>query len=482
MDFRILGPVELWAAGTQIDIGPPRQRSVLAILMLSPGRAVPVSTLIDQLWGTEPPEQARNTLYSYVARLRAVLRQAAGPDTPGTVRRTAGGYLLDVDPLAVDCHRFRQLMERSRLAGTDQQRTALVRDALAQWRGQPLAGLAGSWVEQTRHSLEQQRINAAVEWAELAMATGGHAEVIDRMHELMAEHPLAEALATQLVRALHRAGRSAEALDVYGITRERLLSELGAEPGKRLRSTYQEVLRATAAPAEPIARPTAELAIEPATEPAEVPQPAWHGLRPHLARLIGRADECARLENLLRQERLVTVTGTGGCGKTALALHVAQRVARRDGIPVLALALAPMTSAEQAARALYTTIRPADDAEDVDAADTADTSGPTRADRGQGDPMLAVERALGTRPWLLVLDNCEHLAGEVAGLASRLLGHGPTITVLATSRQPLSLTDEAVFALAPLAVPAAGQPADLSFPAAELFIQRVRQEIGRAHV
>ena len=439
-DFRVLGPVELWVDGERVDLGPRKQRRVLAVLVVSAGKPVPLAELIDRLWGEAPPAQARNTLYSYIARLRQILRRHLPlADSADPLRRTPGGYVLDISANLVDYHRFRRLVEQARdPAVSGRERRTLLRQALDQWRGTPLTGLAGEWADRVRHQFEQLRINAATEWSDLELELGDHRAVIDQLHDLLLDYPVSEALTGQLMRALHQAGRTAEALDRYAAVRQRIVSELGAEPSPRLRDIHQEVLRATSsAPAPP--RPDT---------------PPWRGLQPHLSLLIGRDGEHGRLAELVARERLVTVTGVGGCGKTALALDVAYDVARRLGTPGVALALTAVTSAEQVVHALRALLGQTDDG---------------------GDPLAAVERILAARPTLLVLDNCEHLAVEVADLVTRLVGSCPELTVLATSRQPLSVAGEAIFTLEPLTVPARGTPADPANPAVRLFVERVRQ-------
>jgi predicted ATPase/DNA-binding SARP family transcriptional activator len=434
----VLGPVELWVDGERVDLGPGKQRGVLAVLLLSAGNPVPLEEVVDRLWGENPPAQTRNTLYSYVARLRRVLRMTVTDDVD-LLRRTPGGYVLDIPANLVDCHRFRQFVDQAREpAIRDQERRSLLRQALDQWHGTPLTGVTGDWADRVRHQFEQFRINAATEWADLELTIGDHRQVIDELHDLLSEYPVSEALTGQLMRALHHAGRTAEALDRYAVVRQRIVSEFGAEPSPRLRDIHQEILRATSSV------PT----------PQRLGETRWRGLRPHLTLLVGRDGERGLLATLIERERLVTVTGVGGCGKTALALDVAYEAARRLGTPGVALALAAVTSAEQMVHTLRALLGQTDDG---------------------GDPLVAVERILAARPSLLVLDNCEHLAVEVADLVVRLAGSCPGLTVLATSRQPLCVAGEAIFTLEPLSVPDRGRPADPANPAVRLFVERVRQ-------
>jgi predicted ATPase/DNA-binding SARP family transcriptional activator len=444
-DFRVLGPVELWINGIMVDLGPAKQRAVLAVLLTTPGQPVTVEALVDRVWDDEPPEQVRNTIYTYMSRLRRVFREWP---TIALVR-TGGGYVLDVPPETVDVHRFQQLVDRGRDRSTDDHaRRGLFSVALDLWRGTSLSGLSGAWAERVRHGLEQRRINAAVEWAELELRIGAPEAVIDRMHDLLASHPSAEVLSEQLIRALHRAGRSADAMAHYRMTRDRIKAELGVQPSTALRTAHKEVVAAARTPA----------LVERVPDGA----PAWIGLRPHTRRLIGRADEAARLSELLDAERLVTVTGVGGCGKTALALHVASDVARRHRRSVVALALATVTSPEQAVHSLAALLG-------------AGTSG----ERPE-DALVAIERILAGSPHLLVLDNCEHLAEGMAELIQELFLACPALSVLATSRQPLSSVDETVFALSPLRVPLRTDEPDeqvLAVPAVQLFVERLRQAV-----
>lgn len=428
--------------GERVDIGPVKQRTVLAVLMMSAGQSVAVETLIDRVWGDAAPEQARNTLYSYIARLRAVLRPHLADTGHGIpLRHVVGGYVLDIPADTIDCHRFRLLVTRARDRGnTDQRRRTLFRDAFGEWHGRPLDGLAGEWADAIRYQLEQYRISAVVEWSELALRTGEHGVVIDQLNALLSEYPLAEALVRQLMLALHGAGRSAEALERYATARGRIVSELGAEPGAALRAVHQDILLATSAVARPSPRPPAG-------------EPAWRGLRPHLNRLIGRDEERAQLRQLVDGNRLVTVTGVGGCGKTALALDVAYAVTRETGRTGVALPLATATTAEQVVHTLRALLGGEDDSQ---------------------DPLAVVARMLGAGPALLVLDNCEHLAAELGELVLTLLGNVPDLVILATSRQPLSVSAEALLTLEPLAVPAREHPVNPANPAVALFVERVR--------
>ncbi|GAB2992464.1 BTAD domain-containing putative transcriptional regulator [Streptomyces pseudoechinosporeus] len=337
-EFLLLGTVELRGAdGAVADLGPAKQRTVLAALLVDAGRWVAVETLIDRVWGQDLPAQVRPSLYAHIARIRRMLASTAAPLDAGTggaaagpqLRRAAGGYLLDVPSGQVDVHRFRRLVEQARAADlTDAERVVLLREALGLWRGEPLAGLTGAWVERTRHSWEQQRIEAVLAWADAEFRVSHHAGVIGALTGLVAEHPLVEPLTVALMRALHAAGRSPEALACYTALQKRLAEELGTDPGTEVQQIHQAILRGE--PAPPAARgmlPPAETGAGRAI-PAQLPLEARG--------FTGREEELARLDGILaaaaEQPAAVVVSavsGTAGVGKTALAVHWAHRVAGR---------------------------------------------------------------------------------------------------------------------------------------------------------
>ena len=235
MDFRLLGPVGLWYRGRPVDIGHAKQRTVLAVLLVEAGRPVSAGTLIDRVWDHTPPGSALNVLYGYVTRLRRSLAQAGA-----TVPRTAGGYLVDVDPERVDLHRFRALL---RAAGTGPEPApALLDQALGLWGGTPLADLSGQWVARTRRVIEEERLSAIVARNEACLRDGRSADLVPALYEQVAAYPTDERLVGQLMRALARTGRTPAALDQYRSVCRRLRDELGCEPGRALREIHQAIL------------------------------------------------------------------------------------------------------------------------------------------------------------------------------------------------------------------------------------------------
>ena len=274
---------------------------MLVALLVEEGRPVPVDRLLDHVWGDRAPQRAKDTLYGYLSKLRRVL----GVD----VERTPGGYLLAVDPDTVDLHRFRSLVRQARDTADDERAFALLDDALALWRGQALVGLESPWLDSVRDALHAERAAAELDRNDAALRCGRHAVVLPGLRAAVAEHPLDERLAAQLMLALHRGGGSAEALRHYENVRRHLAEELGADPGAPLRDLHQGIL--TSDPD----LVTAEARAVPRQLPA---RQRW---------FTGRADELAAL-NAAEPAGTVLITaigGTGGIGKTALAVQWAHQ-------------------------------------------------------------------------------------------------------------------------------------------------------------
>ncbi|WP_262282984.1 AfsR/SARP family transcriptional regulator [Micromonospora sp. MA102] len=289
--FEILGPQRAWYADRPLDLGPGKQRAVLAVLLLAAGRPVPTGQIVDAVWPEEPPANGPNVVQKYVAGLRRVLEPDRSPRTPGQVLTlTDAGYLLRIPPEAVDAVRFERGVHRARqwhAAGRTEDALAEVTAALERWQGEPFTGFAGPYFDAARHRLVELRAVALETRTDLELAGGRHGELVGRLVELVAEFPVRERLRHQLMLALHRSGRQAEALAAYRDFADLLREEYGIEPGEALQDLHRRILRSdptllppsaptapapTTAPPAPSAVPPAPPAAPPAPEAVPAPR------------------------------------------------------------------------------------------------------------------------------------------------------------------------------------------------------------------
>ncbi|MFF0723213.1 BTAD domain-containing putative transcriptional regulator [Streptomyces sp. NPDC004134] len=332
MEFHLLGRIEAVAAdGRPVDLGPARQRSVLAALLLDAGRAVPTAQLVHRVWGYTAPQRATETLYSYLSRLRRALT-----GSQAALARSADGYELTVGPAdSVDVHRFRLLLTRARAAtatadggaGADAGAGAaeLFREALALWRGLPFPGVDTPWFNGVREALTKELLAAELDCADVRLRLGDHAALLTELAARSAAHPLDERLAAQYMTALYRCGRPADALDHYRRIRRLLAEELGIDPGRRLQQVHQAVLGG-----DPELSVPESARAAPARRPESTP-PAWLSqcqLPPAVRGFAGRTDLVTRLAELLESPDAapVVVSGSPGVGKSALAVHLGHRL------------------------------------------------------------------------------------------------------------------------------------------------------------
>ncbi|MCH6168702.1 AfsR/SARP family transcriptional regulator [Pseudonocardia alaniniphila] len=319
--FALLGQVRAWRGDVEVDLGSRQQRAVLAVLLLREGQPLPVDEAARELWGDDVPRGAASTIRTYVYRLRRIL----GGGGPGLITSSGGGYVLAVDPLAVDVGLFRHHIHKAREAlrsGDTSSAAAGLRAGLALWQGTPLSGAVGPGSTAHRVRLEQMRAAAVVDELAVSIELGCHVEAVSELTALVSRHPLRERLWELLILALYRSGQRAEALAAYRDIRRLLRDELGLEPGAGLRELHARILADDGSPTAPI------------TEPVVTPTPAQ--LPADTADFVGRSPEITWItDRLLCPDgpALVGITGFTGMGKTALATHVARSVRHhfRDG-------------------------------------------------------------------------------------------------------------------------------------------------------
>jgi DNA-binding SARP family transcriptional activator/tetratricopeptide (TPR) repeat protein len=297
---------------------------VLAALATTPREPVEVDELLARVWSDELPGDARNVLYTYVSRLRRVLGEADAGAGHDLLRRTGAGYVLNVDPETVDLHRARRLAaEAGTIAEDDHRKVELLDEAARLWRGAPLAGLTGRWVERIRDVIGQERLTILTEGYAVRLRLGRQAEVVGPLSDLVRDHPLDESLTDQLMLALYRSGRQADALACYHQIRTRLADQLGIDPNPALQERYRQLL--TADPTLDMVHPTATN-VPPIPRQLPAPPPLF----------VGRVAELAALDTAVDAHSapggtvvISAIGGAGGIGKTVLALHWAHHAIDR---------------------------------------------------------------------------------------------------------------------------------------------------------
>ncbi|MGW1531815.1 AfsR/SARP family transcriptional regulator [Streptomyces aureus] len=499
--YRILGTTQaLRPDGTPVPVGGARLRALLTVLALRPGRTVPASVLVDEVWGGDLPADAPGALQALVGRLR----RALGADA---VESVEGGYRLAAAADDIDLHRFARLAgegTRALADGDPAKAAAALDDALALWHGPALADLPDRAAEAARW--ETRRLDVRRARLAAALALGRAEEALPELTALCDLHPLDEPLHVLRLRALRDAGRPAEALAAYESVRALLADRLGSDPGPELRALHTELLTgpvggagsgvsahasAGGAPApgagpsvasadrtgvpgpgagrfvqgaghpppygvtrdDPAARTAGRAARVPAepspsrTRPA-APPPG--NLRARLTSFVGREKDIDAIRGDLGSARLVTLLGPGGAGKTRLSQEAAEALAPtlRDGVWLAELA--PVDDPKAVPEAVLTavgareTVLRGAGAEEMRAV----------SDR-HDDPLTRLAEHCAKRRMLIVLDNCEHVVDAAAHLAEALLERCPGVTVLATSREPLGVPGELLRPVDPLPEPSA---------------------------
>ncbi|MFE7503807.1 BTAD domain-containing putative transcriptional regulator [Promicromonospora sp. NPDC057488] len=444
VQFHVLGHVGARGAEGPVPLGSARQRVVLAALLVEPGTLVTPAQLAERVWGTSPPPSARQTLHSYISRLRSVLGDADGP-VP--VRRS-GGYVLDLDAEAIDLHRFRALVSQARNA-RDTNAESLWRDALELWQGVPFADLDSDWLRSVALRLQAEHHAATLDYHHLLLRRGEHSRLLPDLTASARAWPLDERVAGQLMLALYRCGRQAEALEHYRQLQELLADELGSDPGPEARELYRRILQhdpVLAVPAVAVGPAGGSGALAGAgaegaasggssgkfdeVRPAQLPL--------DVAGFTGRADVLRRLDELAvgpdagvgsvpgavaaRAVVITAIGGTAGVGKTALAVHWAHRAV--EGFPD---------------GQLYANLRGYDPEQPVRPSDALARFLSALGVPDRQIPLDVEDRAarfrslLAGRRMLILLDN----AGTVAQVRPLLPGGGSSL-VLVTSRDALT--------------------------------------------
>ncbi len=430
--FGVLGPLVLERDSEYVALPTGRQRSLLALLLLGGGVPLSRDRLIDELWGERPPATAVSALHVHLSKLRELL--------DGLLLLEPSGYALEPGRFDLDAWQFDALVEKAR-QDPEQARSTLG-EALALFRGEPLCDVAceGS-VAGWRRALEDKRLQAIELRIDTDLAAGASGHLVAELDRLVGEHPFEERLWSQLMLALYRAERQADALDAFQRLRRLLAEELGLEPGEPLNRLHQQILERDPALQSPAPAPPA---VAPARRASALPQP--------LTRLIGRERELAALAAMMADPdvRLITLAGPGGVGKTRLILELARRQEPQFADGAVFVRLEQLTEPALVAAEIASALARRDDSE---------------APNADGLASYLREREL-----LMVVDNFEHLL-PAAVLIAELLAMAPRIKVLVSSRTVLRIRGEHLFEVEPLALPAGNDEEAVSQSAAvQLFL------------
>ncbi|TQM30630.1 putative ATPase [Nocardia bhagyanarayanae] len=421
--------------GDLADVPGARLRGLLIALALEPGRAVPKATLVDWIWGENPPSDAANALQRLVSRLRKAL-----PD--GSIEGQPDGYRLRVEPDAVDAVRFERLVAQAR----NDEDPRRLREALALWRGAAMQDIGlreSAAFDAAVTRLEGLRLTAMEDRFDAEIGLGHGAELVTELTDLVAAHPVRERLVAALMRALVATGRDTDALLVYERTRETLADELGVDPAPELSALHVALLRGELSRREDNRKTN---------------------LRAELTSFVGKDGDVTAVRELNADHRLITLIGPGGSGKTRLATETARTLLGDlpDGVWLVELAAIGAdgdTGGNSVAQATLAALKLRD---------------ALHGEASDAEPTDRVVAAIRERAMLLILDNCEHVIESAAAFAHRVLGECRQLRILATSREPLGITGEALWPVVPLALPAADAGPDQieSSPAIRLLLDR----------
>jgi predicted ATPase/DNA-binding SARP family transcriptional activator/tetratricopeptide (TPR) repeat protein len=405
LHIQLLGSVEAVAGDAALPLGGPKQRTVLAVLAVGPGKRVSVDRLVEAVWGDEVPERASRSISTFVSNLRGVLGDV--------IVRNGNGYLLQVDRKQVDAARFADRVAVGQRSDGESA-AAELREALALWIGTPFGGVDGHHVlepEITR--LTELQIAATESAIDAELASGRDVDLIE-LDRLVLEHPHRERIRGLHMRALYSAGRQAEALTSYKSFREQLATDLGIDPSPELQKLELQILQQDAALSPQRPSPTAG---------------GQAALPIRYSSFVGRADEITAVSTAITTDRLVTVVGPGGIGKSSLVVEAARLPEVHRGDQVARVVIDSLAKGEVVPAVVR--VLGLDPAPGV-------------------EPIEVIAGYLASNPHLLILDGCEGDLGVVATLVDRVLSASPHPRVLATSREPLGLSGESLIRVAGL--------------------------------
>ncbi|MCX4911140.1 BTAD domain-containing putative transcriptional regulator [Streptomyces sp. NBC_00878] len=432
MHFRLLGHLEVIASdGSPIDFSGPLGRAITARLILAEGRPVQSETLIDELWGERAARNPANALQVQMTKLRTSF---AARGEEGRLVTQAGGYQLilsehDRNDVAEFEDRIRRGREKLRERNYSEAEE-LLRDALALWRGPALEDMSGLFFDAARARLEELRLTAHEDAVTAGMEWGKAEELVAELSQLVAAHPLRERPRSQLMLALYRCGRQAEALDVFHNGRNLLDSELGLAPSPELGALHMAILSQ-----DPALKGPGEVSGSP-----QAPRATEGNLTVPPGAFVGRVGMMRSLREEIGRQRLVTAVGPGGVGKTRLTLEALSQPGNGAGvwwIDLVTVGKGGVLSALAAALGL--------------------SESSVTADQHPLNPLERIVSYLKERTAILAFDNCEHLLDETALLVKKLLATCPSTTIVATSREPLSTSGEVLFPVEPMAAEEAAQ-------------------------
>ncbi|MGZ4302417.1 MAG: BTAD domain-containing putative transcriptional regulator [Gaiellaceae bacterium] len=416
MNFRLLGPLEVSTDTGPLKLGPQKQRALLALLLFRANEVVPRELAIDSLWGDEPPDRAANALQVYVHGLRKLL----GHDR---ITRRGTGYCLHVESEELDILRFELLLDQAQSAysmGEPEVAGVKLGAALGLWRGPPLSDLPYGVVDEAaRERLGERRLRALELEGDIHLALGRHEDAVAGLEALVVEHPYRERFRGQLMLALYRAGRQADALAVFRATRLLVSDELGLEPSPALSELERAILRQD--PSLALVRERSRLRLPKSR-----------------TRLVGRHLDVVAIAAHLRGTgaRILTLVGAGGIGKTRLAVEAAAQLGTELSDGAYFVDLAPLADPALVGATIAAAVG------------VSEEQGPQAVD--------AVIARLRDREAVIVLDNFERLL-EASQLVARLVDAAPALRVLVTSRTPLRIGGEQVYNVIPLATPGEGE-------------------------